>query len=138
MYLNYTGLSGQRTGCVVFLGITALNSSEDKGKGRNAESDSKRRLMLVFERAGAGNLLGFLYRELRWTSYLEGWFRVVRMMSGIANGLRTMHRNRVIHRYERILAYTQSILIIQRPTPGQRARHRDNDSFRWLYDSERN
>ena len=74
-----------------------------KGKGpvkdhSLPETRGDHKIFLVFERATQGPVLGFLSRYFVDFAFIECWEQTVSALSGIANGIYTLHKHQVLHR----------------------------------------
>jgi serine/threonine protein kinase len=91
-------LAGSSTGCVGFMGVTALYKSRLNDAPSGIGRDEDRRLLLVFERATEGSLLEYLDRVLPGLSFTHTWDTIIGIISNVANGLNSLHKHNIIHR----------------------------------------
>lgn len=96
--LTYTSLGGSSVGCVAFFGISTITGPDAPSRSLRASTDQARKFVLVSECANLGNIRDFLCNELPKRTFQESWILILDMLSGIANGIHTLHKHGVIHR----------------------------------------
>lgn len=81
-----------------FVGVTRLTipASTDANLGMPPVSN----ILLVMETAEQGNLLDYIRRRIAELDFMRGWGTVIGLLSGVANGLKTLHINQFLHRYD--------------------------------------
>lgn len=100
----YSALAGDPSGCVPFNGFCKV-FVDDSGRvldpnGRNESAPSwKETFALVFDFAADGDILSFLQRSLVPGKPKRNWRVICEALGGLANGLMTIHKKNIIHRY---------------------------------------
>jgi serine/threonine protein kinase len=80
------------------MGVTTLSESKHDAIPPEVGHSIGRRLLLVFERATEGSLLEYLDRVLPGLSFMQAWDKITGIVSNVANGLNSLHKQNVIHR----------------------------------------
>lgn len=81
-----------------FLGISQLWVSQSwKISVSNETSDAEKKFFLAFRRASEGDFLIFVECQLRTLDEIKGWKLIISILTGIANGLASIHERGVIH-----------------------------------------
>ena len=100
MDLTYTSVGGGGAGCVKLYGISTVPASIlDARSSANAADGLERAVVLVTQYATDGSIRDYLKTKLPQATYSGSWELIVDMLSSIANGLYTLHRHNVIHRF---------------------------------------
>jgi serine/threonine protein kinase len=100
MDLTYTSVGGGGVGCVNLYGISTVPASALDAQPSTSAADSlERTVVLVTQYATHGSIRDYLKTKLPQTTYTGSWELIIDMLSSIANGLHTLHRHNVIHRF---------------------------------------
>ncbi|KAF2476013.1 kinase-like protein [Lindgomyces ingoldianus] len=99
----YSALAGDSSGCVPFYGFCKVFVDEtgriiDLNAIKVLPTTTKETFALVFDFAEQGDILGFLERRLRPGELENNWLVICGALSGLANGLMTIHKKGIVHR----------------------------------------
>jgi hypothetical protein len=92
------GLGGLAVGTSKFFGISALAALET-AQNPSTSSTQTGTLGLVSQYANRGSITAFIQEELPKCSFDKQWTLVIDLLSSVANGLHSLHRNGINHRY---------------------------------------
>ncbi|KAF2682307.1 kinase-like protein [Lentithecium fluviatile CBS 122367] len=99
----YSALAGDSGGCVPFYGFCKVLVDEegsiiDSNATTALPNTAKETFALVFDYANQGDILSFLEKRLKSGEPEENWLVICGALSGLANGLMTIHKKGIVHR----------------------------------------